>query len=92
MTSAGAKVHLKTQGYMKGNGAAPAGWDVVSITIIHALKKDGHGTAFLCPITTLCHHVARILFVDDTDIIHINIESDKTVDDAHLALQQSLNS
>jgi hypothetical protein len=35
----GAKINLKTQGFMQGNGAAPAGWAVVSITIIHAHKK-----------------------------------------------------
>ena len=39
--SVGARINLKTQGYMQGNGAAPAGWAVVSITIIDAHKKEG---------------------------------------------------
>lgn len=37
--SVGAKINLKTQGFMQGNGASPAGWAVVSITINHAHKK-----------------------------------------------------
>ena len=63
-----------------------------SVSIIHVHKKDGHDATFLCPITTLRHHATGILFFDDTDIIHINMETDETVDDTHLALQQNLNS
>lgn len=59
--SVGARVNLKTQGFMQGNGAAPAGWAVVSISIIHAHKKEGHGATFLCPITKFSHKVAGIL-------------------------------
>lgn len=90
--SVGAKVYPKTHGYIQRNGAAPVGWAVVSISIIHAHKKDGHGTTFLCPITTLCQHAGGILFIDNTDIIHTNMESDKMADEAHLALQHNLNS
>lgn len=78
----GARVNLKTQGFMQGNGAAPAGWAVVSISIIHAHKKEGHGATFLCPITELKHIVAGILYVDDTDIIHLNFNKKETVTDS----------
>jgi hypothetical protein len=33
----------KTQGMCQGNGAAPAGWTVTSITMIEAHKRKGHG-------------------------------------------------
>jgi len=33
-SSVEACLHLKTQGFMQGNGASPAGWAVVSITIL----------------------------------------------------------
>eukprot|EP00804_Cyclotella_cryptica_P025778 CCRYP_021230-RA/>CCRYP_021230-RA protein AED:0.44 eAED:0.44 QI:0/0/0/0.5/1/1/2/0/195 len=45
----GSKIHLKTQGFMQGNGASPAGWTVVSIVILGAHKEEGHGASFLCP-------------------------------------------
>jgi hypothetical protein len=65
---------------------------VVSITIIHAHKKEGHGAAFLCPITKLSHKVAGILFVDDTDITHLDASKEETPEDAHHALQASIDS
>eukprot|EP00956_Cyclotella_meneghiniana_P029293 scaffold70426_cov59-Cyclotella_meneghiniana.AAC.4 len=90
--SVGAKVHLKTQGLMQGNGAAPAGWAVVSITIIQAHKEEGHGATFLCPITKYRHDAAGILYVDDTDLIHLNLEEEESVTEAHRALQRSVMS
>lgn len=90
--SVGAKVSLKTQGLMQGNGASPAGWAVVSISIIHAHKKEGHGATFLCPITNYRHDAAGILYVDDTDLIHLNLEEEESVEEAHEALQMSVDS
>ena len=90
--SVGARVELKTQGYMQGNGAAPAGWAVVSITIIHAHKKEGHGATFLCPITKFRKKVAGVLYVDDTDIAHLNLDKIETISEAHASLQRSIDS
>ena len=75
-TSVIAKTNLKTQGYMQGNGVAPAGWAVDSIPIIHAHKKEGQGATFLCPITKFNHADCGILYIDETDIIHLNMEED----------------
>jgi hypothetical protein len=91
--SVGAKINLKTQGFMQGNGAAPAGWAVVSITIIHAHKKEGHGATFLCPITQYKHDACGILYVDDTDLIHLNLAEEESVEqEAHAALQAAVDS
>eukprot|EP00956_Cyclotella_meneghiniana_P026049 scaffold55510_cov37-Cyclotella_meneghiniana.AAC.1 len=90
--SVGARVDLKTQGFMQGNGAAPAGWAVVSITIIQAHKAEGHGATFLCPVSKLNHKLAGILYVDDTDITHLDLSQVQTVSEAHASLQASLDS
>eukprot|EP00956_Cyclotella_meneghiniana_P027276 scaffold60862_cov41-Cyclotella_meneghiniana.AAC.6 len=90
--SVGARVELKTQGYMQGNGASPVGWAVVSIMIIHAHKKEGHGATFICPITKLQKSLAGILYLDDTDIVHLDMSRLETVSEAHAALQRSLDS
>jgi hypothetical protein len=71
--SVGARIELKTQDFMQGNSAAPAGWVVVSIVIIHAHKKEGHEAMLVCLVTKLKHKVAGILYVDNTDIIHLNV-------------------
>jgi hypothetical protein len=54
--------------------------------------KKGHGTKFHCPLTNLKHHLSAILYVDDTDLLHIDLLKDKTVDEVHLAIQDSFDS
>ena len=43
----GSTIEVKFQGLCQGNGAAPEGWSVISITIINAHKIKGHGGHFI---------------------------------------------
>ena len=88
--SAGSTFRIKYQGLCQGNGAASAGWAVISITIIGAHKRKGHGGFFVCPITKVASDMAAILFVDDTDILHIRMDKDETTAQAHSAIQASI--
>ena len=63
-----------------------------SICILGAHGKKGHGAKFYCPITKLKEHLLAILYVDDTDILHIDLTKDESVDEAHRAIQESVNS
>jgi hypothetical protein len=83
---------IKTQGLCQGNGASPAGWAVVSICILnaHNHKKKGHGAHFTCPITKLKSHIAGIIYVDDTDIIHFCMEEDLGKDEVFFNLQEAI--
>jgi hypothetical protein len=89
---AGGRISIKTQRLTQGNGASPGGWAVISICILGAHRKKGHGAKFYCPITNLQHHLLAILYVDDTNLLHINLTKDKTVDKVHAAIQNSANS
>ncbi len=40
----------------------------------------------------LKHHLSAILYVDNTDLLHIDPSKDKTVDEVHRAIQESVNS
>ena len=91
-TFAGGGIGVKTQGLTQENGASPAGWKVISICIIGAHGKKGHGAKFICPITRLQHHLSAILYVDDTDLLHIDLTKDETVDEVHRAIQESVYS
>jgi hypothetical protein len=91
-TFAGGGISIKIQGPMQGNGASPAGWAVISICILGAHGKKGHGAKFYCPISNLQHHLSAILYVDDTDLIHIDLTKDKSVEEVHNAIQNSVNS
>jgi hypothetical protein len=44
---AGSGISIKTQGLTQGNGALPAGWAVISICILGAHRKKGHGPNFI---------------------------------------------
>jgi hypothetical protein len=83
---------MKTQGLCQGNGALPAGWAVISICILRACGEKGHGAKFLCPITKLQQHLLAISYVNDTDILHIDLTKDESVDEVHTAIQGSVNS
>ena len=85
-------ISIKTQGLTQGNGASPASWAVISICILGAHGKKGHGAKFVCPITKLLHHLSAILYVDDTDILHINLTQDESVNEVHNAIQSNVNS
>jgi hypothetical protein len=47
---AGGGISIKMQGLCQGNGTSPAGWAVISICILQAHGKLGHGAKFLCLI------------------------------------------
>ncbi len=65
---------------------------MISICILGAHRKKGHGAKFLSPITKLQHHLLAILYVDDTDILHIDLTKDESVDKVQRAIQSSVNS
>jgi hypothetical protein len=89
---AGGGISMKTQGFYQGNGASPAGWVVISICILQAHRRKGHGAKFLCPITKLKQHLSAILYIDDTDILHIDLTKDETIEKVHTAIQGSVDS
>ena len=89
---AGGGISIKMQGMCQGNGVAPAGWAVISICILNARGRKGHGAKFICPVTKLQKHLSAILYVDDTDIIHIDLMQNETVYEVHRHIQESVDS
>jgi hypothetical protein len=91
-TFVGGGVSIKSQGLCQGNGALPVGWAVISICILNVHEKKGHGAKFVCPITKLKHHLPAIIYMDDTDLLHIDLTKDEQVEDVYIAIQESVNS
>ena len=83
-------IEIKTQGLCQGNGAAPAGWAVVSIVILQAHTTQGHGATFCCPLSGTRSALAAILYVDDSDVIHLRMDTTESVEEVHLQLQDSV--
>ena len=82
----GSTIEVKFKGLCQGNGAAPAGWAVIIITIFNSHKRKGHGGHFICPIFRREGHLADILLVDDTDLIHIDMNQYQLVYEADSAM------
>ncbi len=89
-TCAHSRIEVKYQGLCQGNGAAPAGWAVISITILRAHKRNGHGAIFMCPVTKLKFVLSAVLFVDDCDLIHIEMEQEESVQQTYESMQASI--
>jgi len=82
---------IKTQGMCQGNGASPAAWTVTAITIISAHKKKGHGAHYITPILQREGHLIGNVFVDDTDLIHLEMRNNQTREEAHTQFQASID-
>jgi hypothetical protein len=87
---AGAMVEIKTQGLCQGNSAAPAGWTVVNIVILNAHRRRGHRANFFCLILLVRSNLAAVLFVDDTDVIHLDMTWQESTVEALHGLQESV--
>jgi hypothetical protein len=57
---------------------------------LNAHGKKGHGAKFVCPISKLSSHLSAILYVDNTDLLHINLEEDESVAKVHKLIQASV--
>ncbi len=85
----GSKIELKTQGLRQGNGAVPRSWCVISIMILWVHGAKGHGAKFIAPMSKVWGWISAILFVDDMDVLHFNMETPETVYEVHRALQSA---
>jgi hypothetical protein len=81
---------IKTQGMCQGNGALPVAWTVTSIPMIAAQRKKGHGAHFKTPIIKVYGQLISGLFVDDTDLFHLDMRVTESVLQAHANLQEGV--
>ncbi len=87
---AGSSIEIKTQGLGQGNGASPAGWCVSSIVILRAHGAKGHGAHFIAPMSLVCRSLSAILYVDDTGLLHINMDAEESIVEVHAAIQRAI--
>ncbi len=83
-------VTRKTQGMCQGNGAAPAAWTVTSIPMIAAQQRKNHGAHFVAPISSKEGHLIGGLYVDNTDLFHLDMQVNENVHQAHTNLQDAI--
>jgi hypothetical protein len=89
-TLAGSSIKTKTQGLGQGNGASPAGWCVISIVILRAHGAKGHGVHFIAPMSLVRRSLLAILYVVNTDLLHINMDAEESIVEVHAAIQRAI--
>ena len=66
------------QGLIQGSGAAPGAWTAVSTVILSVYKRRGYGAKFSAGWSGLIFTIAALLYVDDTDLLHMYWEPGMT--------------
>jgi hypothetical protein len=87
---AGSTIKVKTQGLDQGNGASLVGWCIISIMILWVHEAKSHGAHYIAPISHMQSSLSAILYVDDTDLLHLNMDGDETIAKTHVALQRTI--
>jgi hypothetical protein len=78
---------IRMQGMCQGNGTSPMVWTVTSIPMIAMHKRKGHGAHLTAKMSEITGHLVGGLFVDDTDLIHLDMRTIETTMEVHDNLQ-----
>ncbi len=89
-TFVNSSIKIKMQGLGQGNGASPAGWCVISIVILWAHGAKGHGAHFIAPMSLVRCSLSAILYANDTDLLHINMDAEESIVEVHAAIQRAI--
>ena len=65
-------------GLVQGSGAAPAAWIAISTVMLAAYKFEGYGAHFASAWSGVFLSIAALLYVDDTDLLHMCPKSTTT--------------
>ena len=80
------------QGILQGNGASPATWVIISAPLIEMMRKAQNGGFFVEPISKLEHHIVGYAYVDDTDLIEMDLREEyRTLEEAAEAMQEAIH-
>jgi hypothetical protein len=73
-------IEVNTQGLGQGNDTSLAGWYVISIMILWAHGAKGHRAHFIAPMSHVRSSLSAILYINDTDLLHLNMDGNETRD------------
>ena len=80
------------QGILQGNGAAPTIWVLVSTPLLNMLRTAGNGAHIISPLSEEASHIIGYAFVDDTDLITLDMRDiNKEADEIMSNMQESID-
>ena len=63
---------------------------MISIVILRAHGVKGTGVQFMAPMSLVRQHLSAILYVDDTDLLHIIMDAEESIAKVHAAIQDAV--
>jgi hypothetical protein len=63
---------------------------MISIVILRAHGAKGHGAQFIARMSLVSRSLSAILYVDDTDLLHINMDAEESIAEVHTAIQRAI--
>ena len=78
-------------GLGQGNGAAPAGWAVISTPVLEVMRKEGCYTVFKALVSDDEIKFVGFAFVDDTDLLRVGTSVEDTFEDVAQYMQEGLD-
>ncbi len=81
---------IRTQGMCQRNSASPTAGTVTCIPMTAVHKRKGNGAHLTTKMSEITGHLVGGLFVDDTDLIHLDMRTIETTMKAHDYLQESV--
>ena len=66
------------QGVLQGNGASPVTWVIISTPLLNMLRAMDNGGHFLNAISQQTSHLVGYSYVDDTDLLQVDMR-DRTI-------------
>ena len=80
------------QGVLQGNGASPTSWVIISTALLNMLRDAGNGGYFLSAISGEQSHTVGFTYVDDTDLLQLDLRDKAlSVGDVMAHMQDAIN-
>jgi hypothetical protein len=58
--------------------------------LLRAHSAKGHGAHFIAPMSRVCRSLSAILYIDDMDLLHINMDAEELIVEVHAAIQRAI--
>ena len=59
--------------------------------ILQAHGAKGHGAHFIAPLSQVRSSLSAILYVNDSDLLHLDMDGNETLVEVHTALQRTID-
>jgi hypothetical protein len=63
---------------------------VISIVILRAHGAKGHSAHFIVPMSLVRRSLTAILYVNNMDLLHINMDAEESIVDVHASIQRAI--